>query len=109
MRCKYGYFITKSLGSNNNNNDDDSGFMSFIIENYNIQNAIFSRFDQRKSTNFKLFEKTKVENIYFDGDKNDKSNDQHSPFNLLDWPNVKLNDGKILKTKLLVNIIPEIL
>nr|CAG8567441.1 3424_t:CDS:10 [Entrophospora candida] len=76
---------------------------SFISsgKNYNIQNAILTRLDQCKSGNFKLFEKTKVEDIYFD-DNNDKDNNEYAPYDLHDWPNIKLNDGKILKARLLV-------
>ncbi|CAG8753277.1 16314_t:CDS:2, partial [Acaulospora morrowiae] len=77
------------------------GNIAWIAENHNIQQAILTRLSQYKgNNNLTFFENTKVERITFDnyiggGGISEK-------FELSDWPSLKLSDGKILKTRLLV-------
>ncbi|GMF83139.1 unnamed protein product [[Candida] boidinii] len=62
-----------------------------MIENYNIQSAVFQRVEElNKNTDnkFELLDKTKVVDI----DTNEKN----------DWPIVKLSNGESLQTRLLI-------
>ncbi|GME70452.1 unnamed protein product [[Candida] boidinii] len=62
-----------------------------MIENYNIQSAVFQRVEELNKTTdnkFELLDKTKVVDI----DTNEKN----------DWPIVKLSNGESLQTRLLI-------
>jgi 2-polyprenyl-6-methoxyphenol hydroxylase-like FAD-dependent oxidoreductase len=81
--------------------ENHKGALAWIVENHNIQHAMLAQLDRLGVVD--VFDCTSVEKITRGSDEVDAI----VVDNLNDWPALRLDDGRVLRTKLLVGVMFE--
>ncbi|KAI8991292.1 hypothetical protein BDF20DRAFT_33817 [Mycotypha africana] len=115
-----GALLNHYPSNNPNRMNVEPNTVAYMVENINIQSAALKRLEEcssKEGSQIDLFDKTKVTKIvrplieelhqhYVDGENKavpkDKEVKAESPIDLEDWPSIHLDNGKTIKTRLLI-------